>query len=576
MPVKSFSLIFFQIILLFGFYCSPFAAAGVNVEPEISADIATNFDSEMETLQSQLTRLDQDISVLEDMRKQVNDLPKQDREALLFRLDERSFDVFQRLDEVIQLTIQLPTEDAQRMKLEKRLRRDLADISNDAFASIVSLDNRVAGFKKELASFDGGQRIAREAYINSLELLRIQYLEKQVEIIEGKKSLDMPIEIMRQRVEVLLYLRAETLVGKLQFAGSALKEMRHRLARELNNAELDTTVKIFSNLHEQYLQRLAIISELLQRLGVDNTAYAGVLLQQGKSFSVRDLKGPAFQEFLRDSWRTMQDSLEKNSPDIIFRLLVFILVIFIFRILSRLTRRATVAACDRSSADLSLLLKDTLATVSSGTVMVVGLLMALSQIGISLGPMLAGLGVAGFVIGFALQDTLSNFAAGAMILIYRPYDVDDFVQVTGASGRVKKMSLVSTTITTFDNQTLIVPNSKIWGDVIKNVTAEAVRRVDLEFGIGYGDDIEHAERVLIEVVDGHNMVLKSPEATIRVHSLGDSSVNFIVRPWAKTEDYWQVHSDLTREIKMRFDKEGISIPFPQRDIHLYTQQEKKS
>ena len=576
MPVKSFSLIFFQIILLFGFYCSPFAAAGVNVEPEISADIATNFDSEMETLQSQLTRLDQDISVLEDMRKQVNYLPKQDREALLFRLDERSFDVFQRLDEVIQLTIQLPTEDAQRMKLEKRLRRDLADISNDAFASIVSLDNRVAGFKKELASFDGGQRIAREAYINSLELLRIQYLEKQVEIIEGKKSLDMPIEIMRQRVEVLLYLRAETLVGKLQFAGSALKEMRHRLARELNNAELDTTVKIFSNLHEQYLQRLAIISELLQRLGVDNTAYAGVLLQQGKSFSVRDLKGPAFQEFLRDSWRTMQDSLEKNSPDIIFRLLVFILVIFIFRILSRLTRRATVAACDRSSADLSLLLKDTLATVSSGTVMVVGLLMALSQIGISLGPMLAGLGVAGFVIGFALQDTLSNFAAGAMILIYRPYDVDDFVQVTGASGRVKKMSLVSTTITTFDNQTLIVPNSKIWGDVIKNVTAEAVRRVDLEFGIGYGDDIEHAERVLIEVVDGHNMVLKSPEATIRVHSLGDSSVNFIVRPWAKTEDYWQVHSDLTREIKMRFDKEGISIPFPQRDIHLYTQQEKKS
>ena len=576
MPVKSFSLIFFQIILLFGFYCSPFAAAGVNVEPEISADIATNFDSEMETLQLQLTRLDQDISVLEEMRKQVNDLPKQDREALLFRLDERSFDVFQRLDEVIQLTIQLPNEDAQRMKLEKRLRRDLADISNDAFASIVSLDNRVAGFKKELASFDGGQRIAREAYINSLELLRIQYLEKQVAIIEGKKSLDMPIEIMRQRVEVLLYLRAETLVGKLQFAGSALKEMRHRLARELNNAELDSTVKIFSNLHGQYLQRLAIISELLQRLGLDNTAYAGVLLQQGKSFSVRDLKGPAFQEFLRDSWLTMQDSLEKNSPDIIFRLLVFILVIFIFRILSRLTRRATVAACDRSSADLSLLLKDTLATVSSGTVMVVGLLMALSQIGISLGPMLAGLGVAGFVIGFALQDTLSNFAAGAMILIYRPYDVDDFVQVTGASGRVKKMSLVSTTITTFDNQTLIVPNSKIWGDVIKNVTAEAVRRVDLEFGIGYGDDIEHAERVLIEVVDGHNMVLKSPEATIRVHSLGDSSVNFIVRPWAKTEDYWQVHSDLTREIKMRFDKEGISIPFPQRDIHLYTQQEKKS
>ena len=149
------------------------------------------------------------------------------------------------------------------------------------------------------------------------------------------------------------------------------------------------------------------------------------------------------------------------------------------------------------------------------------------------------------------------------------YDVDDFVEVTGASGLVKKMSLVSTTITTFDNQTLVVPNSKIWGNVIKNVTAEKVRRVDLEFGIGYGDDIEHAERVLADVVGGHQMVLKSPEAKIKLHSLGDSSVNFIVRPWAKTENYWNVYWDLTREIKMRFDKEGISIPFPQRDVHVY-------
>jgi small conductance mechanosensitive channel len=274
---------------------------------------------------------------------------------------------------------------------------------------------------------------------------------------------------------------------------------------------------------------------------------------------------------LQNSWDTLQKSLVKNTPDIAFRLLIFILVLLVFRVLSRLTRRATVAACERSGAGLSILLRDILASVSSGTVMIIGILMALSQIGISLGPMLAGLGVAGFVVGFALQDTLSNFAAGGMILIYRPYDVDDFVEVTGASGLVKKMSLVSTTITTFDNQTLVVPNSKIWGDVIKNVTAQKVRRVDLQFGIGYGDDIEHAERVMADVVGSHEMVLKSPEATIRLHSLGDSSVDFIVRPWAKTEDYWNVYWDLTREIKMRFDKEGISIPFPQRDVHLYNE-----
>ena len=208
--------------------------------------------------------------------------------------------------------------------------------------------------------------------------------------------------------------------------------------------------------------------------------------------------------------------------------------------------------------------------------MCLGILMALSQVGISLAPMLAGLGVAGFIVGFALQDSLGNFAAGAMILIYRPFDVDDFVEVTGASGLVKKMNLVSTTIVTFDNQTLVVPNSKIWGDVIKNVTAQTERRVDLEFGIGYDDDIDLAQRVLTDIVTSHEKILSNPEPLIKLHTLGDSSVNFIVRPWAKTEDYWSVYWDLMKEVKLRFDREGISIPFPQRDVHVYSESKEPS
>jgi small conductance mechanosensitive channel len=218
---------------------------------------------------------------------------------------------------------------------------------------------------------------------------------------------------------------------------------------------------------------------------------------------------------------------------------------------------------------MSELLKNILVSTSGGTVMALGILMALSTVGISLAPMLAGLGVAGCIVGFALQDSLGNFASGAMILIYRPLDEGDLVEVTGASGLVRKMNLVSTTILTLDNQTLVVPNSKIWGDVIKNVTAQKERRIDLEFGIGYGDDIELAERVLGEIVYTHEKILADPEPTIKLHTLGDSSVNFIVRPWTKTEDYWNVYWDLMREVKLRFDREGISIPFPQRDVHVY-------
>jgi len=259
----------------------------------------------------------------------------------------------------------------------------------------------------------------------------------------------------------------------------------------------------------------------------------------------------------------------KNAPDLIFKLLIFALILFLFRALSRLVKRLTGSTLDRSSTNMSTLLKDILVSTSGALVMLIGILVALAQVGVSLGPALAGLGVAGFILGFALQDTLGNFAAGGMILIYRPYDVDDFVEVTGVAGLVKKMNLVSTTIITFDNQTLVIPNSKIWGDVIKNVTAQKTRRVDLEFGISYGDDIEKAERVLREIVASHAKVLADPEPNIRLHKLGDSSVNFIVRPWTNTENYWDVYWDITREVKLRFDREGISIPFPQRDLHIH-------
>jgi small conductance mechanosensitive channel len=197
------------------------------------------------------------------------------------------------------------------------------------------------------------------------------------------------------------------------------------------------------------------------------------------------------------------------------------------------------------------------------------LLVALSQLGIALGPVLTGLGIMGFVVGFALQDTLGNFAAGMMILIYRPFDVGDMIEAAGVFGKVSAMSMVSTTILTIDNQTLVLPNGKIWGDVIKNVTDQRQRRVDMTFGISYHDDIPKAEKVFEGILAEHPKVLDDPEPFVRLHKLGDSSVDFIVRPWVKTDDYWDVYWDVTREVKLRLDREGISIPFPQRDVHLY-------
>jgi small conductance mechanosensitive channel len=181
---------------------------------------------------------------------------------------------------------------------------------------------------------------------------------------------------------------------------------------------------------------------------------------------------------------------------------------------------------------------------------------------------LAGLGIAGFIVGFALQDTLGNFASGLLILFYRPFDVGDFVNAGGVEGMVNHMNLVNTTFMTLDNQRLVVPNNQIWGSVIRNVTAQTTRRIDLVFGISYDDDIEKAERIFAEIFDSQPQILDDPEPMIRLHELGDSSVNFVVRPWVATEDYWETYWEITKQVKLRFDQEGVSIPYPQHDIHM--------
>jgi small conductance mechanosensitive channel len=253
----------------------------------------------------------------------------------------------------------------------------------------------------------------------------------------------------------------------------------------------------------------------------------------------------------------------------IFKFLLFLLILFVFKVLARFTGKVVRMSMASSKLQFSQLLQNMFVTVASNLVFILGLLVALSQLGFEIGPLLAGLGVAGFIVGFALQDTLGNFASGMMILIYRPYDVGDLIEAAGAFGKVSDMSLVCTKILTIDNQTLVVPNSKIWGDVIKNVTAQNVRRVDMVFGISYSDDIPHAEKVLMSILEEHEKVLKDPEPVVKLHNLGDSSVDFICRPWVNTVDYWDVYWDVTREVKMRFDREGIAIPFPQRDVHFY-------
>jgi small conductance mechanosensitive channel len=311
---------------------------------------------------------------------------------------------------------------------------------------------------------------------------------------------------------------------------------------------------------------------LMNRLGLESQLYRQQLLTATGEITA-DVLDVGIVAGLAAEWsRVAADVAANEGPGLLFRGLFILLILFVFWQLGKLMRMLTEKALGSSRVRISNLLRSMIQSTVHNIVFLIGLLLAISQLGISLGPLLAGLGIVGFIIGFALQGTLSNFASGVMILLYRPFDVGDVVEAGGVLGKVNHMSLVNTTFMTLDNQRLIVPNNLVWEGVITNITAQRVRRIDLIFGIAYGDDIEKVEKILTEIVAAHEAVLDSPEPVVKVHELAESSVNFVVRPWVKTDEYWNTYWDITKAVKLRFDEEGISIPFPQRDVHVIEQQ----
>lgn len=215
------------------------------------------------------------------------------------------------------------------------------------------------------------------------------------------------------------------------------------------------------------------------------------------------------------------------------------------------------------------MLVDFVKSIISAILMLFVIVASLDKLGVDTTSLVAILGAAGLAIGLSLQGSLQNFAAGVMLLVFKPFKAGDFIEAGGAMGVVKSISIFNTIMTTPDNKEVIVPNGAIYGGNIINYSAKETRRVDMVVGIGYDADLLKAKKVLQELVDADERILKEPAVTIAVSELADSSVNFVVRPWVLTEDFWAVKFALTEAIKLRFDQEGITIPFPQMDVYVH-------
>ena len=432
------------------------------------------------------------------------------------------------------------------------LQEKVAEISNAEVAAIYKKEEIKKAKKVEKAledvkeaKEDADRDETREATEDAKEAL------KQAKEIEKKSTEDVSVQKAIKAAET-----------------KAKEEGEPVAATDKTEAKADLKKALIKHVTDLMAERTALIdrfnvvlAELTAKGGESEEYDTYIKAVSGIKVDVTDASA---------TWTTITGWL--MSPEGGFRwavnIIQFLVIVIVFYLLSVVAGKATEKALSKSKT-FSSLLREFLVMSSRRLVLFIGFFVGLSALEVNIGPVLAIIGAAGFVIAFALQNSLSNFASGILMLIYRPFDVGEVISVAGVLGKVESMNLLSTQLRTPDNQLVIVPNNSVWGDVITNITGITQRRVDLVFGIGYSDDIDKAQKVLEEIVNGHELVLKEPEVVVKLHELADSSVNFICRPWVKPEDYWNVYWDITREVKRRFDAEGISIPFPQRDVHLY-------
>lgn len=244
-----------------------------------------------------------------------------------------------------------------------------------------------------------------------------------------------------------------------------------------------------------------------------------------------------------------------------------ILIFIVGRIVSHIIVNISKNVMTRGKMDSMLV--EFLGNILNAVLFAVVVIAALDQLGVETTSLLAVLGAAGLAIGLALKDSLSNFSSGVMLIVFRPFKADDFIDAAGVAGTVENVGIFNTILKTPDNREIIVPNSSIYGGTITNFSARATRRIDLVIGISYDDDIRKAKEIIADIISKDDRILTDPEPAIMLGELADSSVNINVRPWVNSADYWPVRADLLETIKTTFDEQGVSIPFPQRDVHLF-------
>ena len=490
------------------------------------------------------------------------------RRTLEIRRDEKTIHVLGRIMTLADRVLALPEDAAERDALDQ-LMRARGDLIEQALVDrFISLTARLNESLEIQADLSGPALLAEESFAELVDGQRLQYLELSTEQVLLLEKLEINNTSLREKVLRTLTWFGEEMMGLIHLHQHGLKMLAERQVTDGTDTDLIQAARFESERLQLSVTRLRGVVAQLDRLGGDTLEMRRTLIEERGSLALSLVDTDIVSVLYAETSAKFKNWLANRGASSLISALLFIAILIAARWLARMARRVTERALKHSEQSVSQLLREMLISMAGTVVFVLGVLVALSQVGVSVTPMIAGLGVVGFIVGFALQDTLSNFAAGAMILAYRPFDTGDFISAADVEGTVQKMNLVNTTVVTIDNRVLIIPNSKIWGGVILNFTGQHLRRTDVIYSVSYSDDLDHVQKVLEDLIAADERFLTTPEPIVRVKQFSDSSIDFLVRAYVKTEEFWETLWALNKAVKQRFDAEGITIPFPQRDVHM--------
>jgi len=486
----------------------------------------------------------------------------EEKTLIVLQIRKKGFEIMSEVDELVSDVVRKKKEGVKRPPGLKQTRRLLLEMDRTIPKYIDRLE---ADSAENRAALSMAPPDSREDLV-----IQIQGIEEVLEDaypffsrhLENRESLGLEAGSERKQLIRRANQRTSMLAGRVELLVARRSEARKAAEGLPDDAALQAAVRAADEALDEAASSLWSICDVLDDLGLKTAEYRQVLIRATGEITEDVLDIDVLSGLFDEAADAVSHWLDRRGPPIIAQATLFIVILGFFWILGGVVRRVLSRMASRSE-NVSELSRRILVGTASRSVTGLGFFIALSQVGINVTALLAGLGIAGFIVGFALQDTLGNFASGAMILLYRPFDVGDVIDAAGVYGKVDGMSLVSTTILTFDNQTMVVPNSKIWGDVIRNVTAQDIRRVDLEFAFSHALDVVREEEVLASIVSEHPKVLEDPEPLVKIHRLTDFTTQIVVRPWVKREDYWEVYWDLTREAKLRLDREGVPVGLPE-------------